>query len=373
MKARKSLASAATKRRKLPAGGKSFSLPESRKFDSLIVTHLPNIRFLTGFTGSSGCVLITPRKRFFFTDFRYREQAANEVKDFEVHITPGAALDGCCRYIIARRLKTGVIGFEGNQISLREHKLLRKLLKGSRFFDASGEVEKQRRIKSRQEITHLRRACAIADAAYKKLARSKVIGKSEKEIAWMLESTMRQAGSGPMPFEIIVASGPRSAMPHGAASGRIIGKGELVVVDLGATVAGYCSDATRTFATGPLKPKQEKIYQVVEAAQQMALEDVAAGMSCAEIDKIARDHIAAAGFGKAFGHSLGHGVGLEAHEGPVLSPKSKEVLESGMTVTIEPGIYLEGIGGVRIEDTVLVNARGAERLTKFPRGLTSLK
>ncbi|MHB9111475.1 MAG: M24 family metallopeptidase [Thermoleophilia bacterium] len=340
--------------------------------ESLLVTHLPNVRYLTGFSGSSGCALLTPRRKYFFTDFRYEAQAAKELRGFDLRIVRGGALDGCCRYIVSRKIRTGVIGFDGAHISLREHQLVRKLLKGQPLCDASGEVEKQRLVKSRSELGKLRRAAKVADAAYARLARSKVVGRTEKEVAWMLESFMRQAGSGPMPFEIIVASGPRSAMPHGVATGRVIRPGELVLVDMGASVGGYCSDATRTFATGPLPEKLAGVYQTVLAAQQLAMDGMRAGIACSEADRLAREHIAAAGFGGAFGHSLGHGIGLEPHEGPVLSGLSREVLAAGMTVTVEPGIYLERFGGVRIEDTVLVGSRSVQPLTRFPRELITL-
>ena len=346
--------------------------PARGKYDSLLVTHLPNVRYLTGYKGSSGCALITPRRRYFFTDFRYREQARREVRDFDVRITPGPALDGCCRYISARRLKTGTIGYDGAHLTLRQHQLMKKLLKGMSFADAAGAVEKMREVKTRSEILKMRRACMIADAAYKRLVRSRVVGRTEKEVAWRLESAMRNHGSGPMPFEIIVVSGPRSAMPHGAAGERVIREGELVVIDMGASVDGYCSDVTRTFATGPLPSKLAEIYRTVQEAQHRAFEGTIAGAAAAGVDALARDYIDAAGYGAAFGHSLGHGVGLEGHEGPVLSRGSKAVLEPGMVVTVEPGIYLEGLGGVRIEDTVLVTAGGPEALTKFPRALHEL-
>ncbi|MBI5870664.1 MAG: aminopeptidase P family protein [Actinobacteria bacterium] len=340
--------------------------------ESLLVTHLPNVRYLTGFSGSSGCALLTPRRKYLFTDFRYEAQAAKEVRGFDVRIVRGGALDGCCRFIVSRKLKTGMVGFDGAHIGLRDHQLVKKLLKGRPLCDAAGEVEKMRLVKSRAELGKLRRAAKIADAAYARLVRSKVLGRTEREVAWMLESFMRQAGSGPMPFDIIVASGPRSAMPHGVATGRVIRPGELVVIDMGASVDGYCSDATRTFATGPLPEKLAGIYETVLTAQQLAMDGMKAGTACSEADRLAREHIAAAGYGDAFGHSLGHGVGLEPHERPVLSGLSRERLAAGMTVTVEPGIYLERLGGVRIEDTVLVGSRGVRPLTEFPRELITL-
>ncbi len=340
--------------------------------DSLLVTYQPNVRYLTGFTGSCGCVLITRRRRYFFTDFRYQDQAAKEVKDHEVLIVKGGLLQGMCRFVRKRRLKLGELGVEYSRVSHHDFLLLRRNLKGSKLRDSGGTIEKQRQVKRRSEVDRIRRASRIADAALEKLRWYKVTGRTEKEVAWLLESAMRKGGSGPLPFEIIVASGPRSAMPHGIAGDRMINREELVVIDLGATVEGYCCDITRTFATGRLSPRQEKIYRTVMDAQEMAIEAAKPGACCAAVDKAARDSIAAAGFGEAFGHSLGHGVGLEAHEGPVLAPGSRDTLAAGMTVTIEPGIYT-GRTGVRIEDTVLVNSTGAELLTGFSRKLLTLK
>lgn len=341
--------------------------------DSLLVTHLPNIRYLTGFTGSSGCALVTRRRKVFFTDSRYAVQARKQVKGFQTMIVSGAPLPAACAYISSHRVRTGVLGYEGAHLSSRELAAARKALKGVALKDASGCVEQQRLRKGRTEISRIRRACAIADSALEKLRRSRITGRTEREVAWLLETVMREAGSEPLPFEIIVASGPRSAMPHGVATRRVIRPGELVVVDLGARVDGYCSDMTRTFATGKLSARQEEIYRTVEEAQRRAAAAVRPGVRAAEVDAVARGVITAAGYGQAFGHSLGHGVGLEAHELPVLAPRSRDVLEAGMTVTVEPGIYRERTGGVRIEDTVLVGARGPVILTRFPRGLIRLK
>ncbi|MFA5809136.1 MAG: Xaa-Pro peptidase family protein, partial [Thermoleophilia bacterium] len=334
-----------------------------RDYDSLLITHLPNVRYLTGFSGSAGCVLITRAKKLFFTDFRYQAQAKREVRRFDVHIVPAAALAGACGYAVKRRLKLGIVGYEAAHLNQRSFLEVKKILKGTSFKDSEGIVEKSRQIKSRTEISRIRKACALADLAMEKLRRTKVTGKTEKEIAWLLESAMRMAGSGALPFEIIVASGPRSAMPHVVASGRVIRPDELVVVDLGASVDGYCSDMTRTFTTGELSRRQAEIYRIVREAQEVALEGARPGVPCADLDGMARRRITEAGYGDAFGHSLGHGVGLEAHEGPVLAPRSKEILRAGMTVTIEPGIYVERIGGVRIEDTILVGSTGPVRLT----------
>ena len=334
----------------------------------ILVTHLPNVRYLTGFSGSSGCVLLGKRRKLFFTDFRYKDQAAREVSDFDVRILKVALVPGFCSYIRSRRMKFESLGIENRHISHADYLLLRRQLKGTKLRDATGIIENKRRIKSRREVERIRRASAIADEALRRLRRHKLTGRSERQVAWLLESFMREAGSGPMPFETIVASGPRSAMPHGIASDRIIRKNELVVIDFGASVDGYCCDMTRTFATGRLSTRQKLIYETVRRAQQLALEAAKQGMACAALDRVARDHIAGVGYGDAFGHSLGHGVGLEAHESPLLAQKSEDTLVAGMVVTIEPGIYI-GRSGVRIEDTVLVTKSGASRMTEHPRDM----
>lgn len=341
--------------------------------DSLLVTHLPNIRFLTGFTGSSGCALVTRRRKLFFTDSRYTVQAKRQVRGFQTVIANGPPLIAACAYIARRRISIGVLGYEGAHLSSRELAAARRTLKGVSFKDASGCVEQQRARKSRTEIARIRKACALADKAMQRLRRSRVTGRTEREVAWMLETMMRESGSEALPFEIIVASGPRSSMPHGLATDRVIGSGELIVVDLGARVEGYCSDMTRTFATGALSARQEEIYRIVQEAQRLGVAAARPGAKAARVDEAAREYIDAAGYGDAFGHSAGHGVGLEAHELPVLAARSTDLLEAGMTVTVEPGIYLERTGGVRIEDTVLVGVRGPETLTRFPRELIRLK
>jgi Xaa-Pro aminopeptidase len=341
--------------------------------DSIIITNRVNVRYLTGFTGSSGCVLVTPRLNLFFTDFRYEQQASRQVKDFSVRIIRGVPCIEAAVYAESRRMKLGVLGFEGASLSQNMYRKLRRSLKGVKFKDVSGTVERLREIKSRGEVAAIRKAAAIADAALKRLGRTRVTGKSEKEIAWLLERWMREAGSEALPFDIIVASGRRSAMPHGIATDKVIKPNELVVVDLGARVGGYCSDITRTFATGNLTRRQQDIYTVVREAQERALEAVKPGVVSAAVDDIARSYIRQAGYGGLFGHALGHGVGLEAHEAPVLAARSTEELAAGMVVTIEPGIYHQRVGGVRIEDTVLVSVLGAEPLTKYPRVMKSLK
>lgn len=341
--------------------------------DSMLVSSMPNIRYLTGFTGSSASILVTKRLRLFFTDFRYSQQASQQVRDFEVRVVNGSPLTGAARYAVARRVKIEVLGVEEGNVSRKDFLELRRCLPGIKTRDASGTVERLRQIKSKREVGFIRRAADIGDMALTRMMKSRVTGRSEREVAWMLESWMREAGSDPLPFDIIVASGRRSSQPHGIATEKVIRPDELVVIDLGAAVNGYCSDITRTFTTGTPGRVQEKIFEAVSRAQKESMAVIAPGESCAAVDAVARDTINAAGYGEYFGHSLGHGVGLEPHEAPSLSPRSTERLAAGMVVTVEPGIYKDRVGGVRIEDTVVVDSTGAKRLTTFPRGLRRLR
>lgn len=341
--------------------------------DSMLVIKPANVRYLTGFSGSSGCALVTRRRKIFFTDPRYDLQARREVKSFGIVVSHEPALASVCRYMKSSRIKLTVLGYEGENLTCRQLSYLRRQLKGIRLQDRSGCIEDQRLVKTSAEMARMRRAARMADLALEGLVRSRVVGKTERQVALELEMAMREAGSEKLPFEIIVASGFRSAMPHGVASDRLIRQNELIVVDLGASSGGYCSDMTRTFSTGSLSAKQREIYGTVQEAQALAVQAVKPGADCASVDRMARDHISAAGYGEAFGHSLGHGVGLEAHEEPVLSSRSKQILKEGMVVTVEPGIYLPRIGGVRIEDTVLVGKKGPISLTRFPRDLIKLR
>lgn len=350
----------------------SVRLPEG-DFDSLLVTASANVRYLTGFTGSAGCALITPRQRYLFTDFRYETQAAREAGGFRVEIIAGELLAGVCRFAMDRRLKLGVLGYDAVHLSQRGFAAIKKQLKGVRMADAAGAVEALRQAKTAAEVRRIRKAAAIADRALTRLSRARVSGRSELELAWMLETSMREAGSGPLPFEVIVASGPHSAMPHARPGKRRLREGDLLLVDMGAEWQGYGCDISRTFAVGRLAPALEKIYEEVRKAQALGVEAAVAGRTGAEVDAAARRQIDAAGFGDRFRHAAGHGVGLETHEAPSISPLAGAGLTPGMVITVEPGIYLPGRGGVRIEDTVLVGSRKATRLTGFPRELRILR
>jgi Xaa-Pro aminopeptidase len=336
----------------------------ARELDLMLVTDLTNVRYLTGFTGTNGACICGPRARLFLTDFRYTERAEAEVSGWETVTIAADWLGG-----IGERLH-GKVGFEDDQMSVRMlAKLKEKLGEGTELLPAGGEVEKLRRVKDDEELRAIAEASKLAEAAWTWALERGFRGRSERDVALATEAKIRELGGEPS-FPAIVATGPNGALPHAEPGERTIGEGELVVFDMGAKLDGYCSDGTRTFAIGEPGEKGREVYETVLAAQLAALAAIEAGPSGEEIDKIARDVIAAAGYGEAFGHALGHGVGLEVHEGPRLAQKSADVLAPGEVVTVEPGIYLAGELGVRIEDFVVVREEGCENLSKLPKDLT---
>jgi Xaa-Pro aminopeptidase len=335
----------------------------ARGLDRLLVTDLTNVRYLTGFGGTNGAVVAGPGIRVFFTDFRYTERAEAEVEGWETVTLAADWLGG-----IAERL-AGKVGFEDDQMSVRTlAKLEEKLADGIEAVPAGGEVEKLRRVKDPEELRAIREASKLAEEAWLWAVQRGFVGRSERDVALATEAKIRELGGEPS-FPAIVAAGPNGALPHAEPGERVIAAGELVVFDMGAKLDGYCSDGTRTFATGEVGETGREVYETTLRAQLAALEAIEAGPTGEDIDTVARDVIAAAGYGEAFGHALGHGVGLEVHEGPRLSQKSDDVLAPGEVVTVEPGIYLPGELGVRIEDFVVVEEGGYENLSKLPKDL----
>jgi Xaa-Pro aminopeptidase len=328
----------------------------AQELDSLLVSQLANRRYLSGFTGSEGCLLVSANKASLAVDFRYVEQAKNESPGFEVIYVKGDLVSWLPKLALDLKLKR--IGFEADQISFATHKQLCKAVSYNeyqlQFIPTIGLVETLRAVKEPQELKYIREAAKLADLATSHARTIISAGITEKEMAWELEKFLRESGSEIMPFEIIVASGPNSAMPHARPTERAILQGEPVIIDLGAHVNGYCSDLSRTLYWGNKCKTFSKIYDIVLAAQLVSLATTVAGMSGAQADKLSRTVIEQAGYGEAFGHSLGHGLGLEAHESPRLSSASSDVLVDGMVFTIEPGVYIPGWGGVRIEDTVVM-------------------
>ena len=327
----------------------------------LLVTNLTNVLYLTGFDSSNAALLVEPGgDATLYTDFRYAE-AARAVAGVEVQMTNRAMMAD-----VGARLK-GRVQFEADVLPYREWERL-----GSgeaELIPTHGLVDAVRAIKDDEEIAKLRKAARIADRAFEALTAETFVGRSEKEIAWRLRELLHAHGADDVSFDSIVASGPNGARPHAHPTERIVDRGTLVTVDWGARVDGYCSDCTRTVSTGGLPEKLRRAYDVCLEAQKRACANVRAGMSGVEADALARDPITAAGFGENFGHGLGHGVGLLVHEAPRLSAESTDTLEVGNIVTIEPGIYLEGLGGCRIEDLTVVRKDGLELLTSFPKEL----
>lgn len=334
-----------------------------RELELALVTDLVNVRYLTGFGGTNGACVCGPGIRLFLTDFRYTERAEAEVEGWDVVTVTDDWVGG-----IASRLR-GRVGFEDDRMSVRSlRKLEEKLPDGVELVAAGGMVERLRRVKDDGELAAIAAAAELADEVWRWTLERGLAGRTEREVAREAEARMRDLGAEPS-FPAIVAAGPNGALPHAEPGERKIGRGELVVFDMGAKLDGYCSDGTRTFATGEPSQRAREVYEAVLRAQAAALEALAAGARGEAVDAKAREIIAAAGHGERFGHGLGHGVGLEVHEAPHLSLRSEDVLAAGEVVTVEPGIYLPGELGVRIEDLVVVTDGGYRNLSGLPKGL----
>jgi Xaa-Pro aminopeptidase len=337
------------------------------ELDCLLVTDLVNVRYLTGFTGTNGACVVSREERLFLTDFRYVERAEHEVRDFE-RLRAGRDLLAD----LAERLH-GRAGFDDAHLSVKAHRTLsEKVSGGVELVPAGGLVERLRAVKDEDELRAMGEAAKLADSVYGGLVERRLQGRTELEVARELEADLRVQGADDPAFPVIVAAAANGALPHAAPRDVEIPGGTLVVVDMGAKVDGYCSDCTRTFATGELASNSAEVYELVLSAQEAALRAVRAGAACQEIDAVARDAIEEAGHGERFGHGLGHGVGLEVHEAPRLAKTAEGELEAGNTVTIEPGVYMPGEFGVRIEDLVAVTAAGCEVLTGFAKSLLTV-
>jgi Xaa-Pro aminopeptidase len=344
-------------------GDRLEELLAERELDRILVTDLTNVRYLTGFTGTNGACVCGPGIRIFLTDFRYTERAAAEVEGWDPATVADDWLGG-----IAERLE-GRFGFEDDLMAVRAlEKLKEKLPGGAEPVPAGGTVQRLRRVKDEQELAAIAAASELADEVWRWSLERGLAGRVEREVARAAEARIRELGAEPS-FPAIVAAGPTGALPHAEPGDRAIGRGELVVFDMGAKVDGYCSDGTRTFATGDPGEEARAVYEVVRQAQEAALAAIEAGANGETLDSAARDAIVAAGHGERFGHALGHGVGLEVHEGPRLSQRSEDVLQSGEVVTVEPGVYVPGRFGVRIEDLVAVTADGHRNLSDLPKEL----
>lgn len=339
------------------------------KYDAVLITQLHNIRYLCGFSGSNGVLLITKDKNVFFTDFRYKEQSAAQIKDVaEIEVIERKLLDNVAKYINKLGCKDILIEDTTAVSTFEDYKAA---LSGS-LYSGTRVVEGLRETKDKQEIKDLQKAFDIADKAFEQLLGVIKAGMRETEIAAHLEFFMKMLGSEGESFKTIVASGVNASSPHAEVTTKKLQKGEMLKIDFGATYKGYHSDMTRTLFCGRADEKFKNIYDIVLTAQKKAMKALKVGAVCSSVDKTARKYIEAKGFGEFFGHGLGHSVGLEIHEMPILSPTCKKKVEEGNVLTIEPGIYLPGWGGIRIEDVFAVNKTGLTRLTNTPNELKEI-
>jgi len=337
--------------------------------DALIVSSLVNVRYLTGYAGSNGMVVIEPGGATFITDFRY-VTAAEPIRDFmDVKMAEREAVRFAAENLAELAPDAARVGVEASNMTLAAHRILSEHT-SAELVPTTGVVERLREVKDSDELDAVRRSAALIAPVYEELAAEGLEGRRELDVAWRVRELFHEQGAAGLSFDTIVASHERGAMPHADPSEAMIGSGTLVTIDLGCILDSYCSDCTRTFATGDPPEELLEIYEICLRAQEAAVDAVRPGAGGQDVDGVARDIIADAGYGDNFGHGLGHGVGLDVHEGPRLGTRSDATLEPGMVVTVEPGIYLPGQGGVRIEDLVIVTEDGCERLTPYPKHLT---
>jgi len=340
--------------------------------DALLVTSIPNVFYLSGFTGSTAAMIVTEEGSYILVDPRYSIQARNEcptteVRDYAGKSTIVAAAE------LSDTLGPTALGFEAESVSVSSYRALRSRVdRAVRVRSTKGVVEVLRRTKDASEIELTREAVRIADEGFASVVTEIKAGMTEKQIALLIDTTLRKLGADKEAFETIAAAGPNSACPHHSPTDAILEPGHLLKMDFGARLANYNSDITRTICVGKPTPKQKEVYRIVLDAQLAAIDAIAPGKSGKEIDAVARDYIASHGYGDNFGHGLGHGLGIEVHDGAGFSKASDMVLEPGMVMTVEPGIYIEGWGGVRTEDDVLVTEKEAEILTKATKEFLSI-
>ncbi|WP_027107761.1 M24 family metallopeptidase [Lacticigenium naphthae] len=340
-----------------------------RKLDAILVTSPYNLRYVSNFTGTTGLSVITKDTAYFVTDFRYTEQAGEQAKNFSIIENKGDILAEVAN--ICEKESIEKLGFEEKHVTVSTYDNLEDLV-DSELISASGLIEDFREIKEPKEIELIKRAIEITEAAYEYILDFIKPGMTEIEIANELDFYMRKQGATGVSFDTIVASGVRSAMPHGVASEKRVQKGEMITIDFGCYYKGYVSDMTRTFALGDPGEELKKIYAIVRKAQLKVLEAAKPGMTGAELDAVSRGYISEEGYGEHFGHSTGHGIGLEVHEGPAVSSKSDKKFVPGNVITDEPGIYIPGLGGVRIEDDLLITESGNQNLMTLSKELIIL-
>ncbi len=337
---------------------------DSHQLDGIFFNSLENIRYLCGFTGSDGAFIITRRGAFFLTDSRYWTQSEEEVKGSQI-VHYRKKIDEISSLLSDLGLRK--IGFEATSLPYSMHQSLsKKLAHGAELVPLEDQIKNLRAVKDAQELALTRRAIEIASKAFMETLEGMKEGVPESEAAFGMEVLMKKDGAEALGFDIIIASGKRSALPHGKASSKRIEKGDLILIDFGSRAQGYHSDQTRTVVCGKPSSEQEKIYRIVREAHDRAIERVRPGVPIHEVDDAARNHIRDSGYDQYFGHGTGHGIGLAVHEDPGVNKENKDLLQEGMVFTVEPGIYIPDWGGVRIEDMVLVTSGGAEVLTYLP-------
>ncbi len=340
-----------------------------KDLNGILFTSLENIRYLSGFTGSDGALVLTPERSFFLCDSRYWTQAEEEVKECSI-VHYQKKVEGIASLLSESKVKR--IGFESASLSYSLYQSLSGKLGGEvEFHPLEEEMKNLRAVKDETEIALVRTAIDLSSKALLHAIEIVREGVVEKEVALEMEFFMKRNGAQALGFDIIIASGKRSALPHGRASDKRIEKGDFVLIDFGSGYQGYHSDQTRTFVCGSASPEQRKVYQTVKDAHDRAIDSVRPGIPICEVDAAARDYIRSKGYGDYFGHGTGHGIGLAVHEDPVVNGENKDLLSEGMLFTIEPGIYIPNWGGVRIEDMVRVTANGPEVLTYLPTELQS--
>jgi len=342
-----------------------------QNLDALLVSKIENYRYLSGFTGSSGWLLISHNQAALATDFRYIEQAKKEVPDFNIIQIKGDLSDWLPKLVSEFRWRK--LGFEANFVPYAVYQRLGKIIETKKvnvqLIPTTNLVENLRSIKGKNELRLIARAVELTDTVFAQIKSNIKPGMTEKEVAWEAEKRLRENGSDGIAFDIIVASGPNSALPHAKPTKRAIRPNEPVLIDMGAKFDGYCSDFSRTLCFGKPDETLTRIYDIVLKAQLTAIERIKTGMKASKADKLARDVIQQAGYGNAFGHGLGHGIGLEVHELPALGPSSDDLLTDGMVFTVEPGIYISRWGGVRIEDAVSLQQGKATVLTRSEKAV----
>lgn len=342
---------------------------EENNVEALLVTNMYNLRYLTNFTGSTALAVITKEEAYFVTDFRYTEQAREQAKGFTIIKNEGLIYKEVAK--IAKDDGIKRLAFEETDISYATYKKIDQLI-DAELVALSGVVEKIREIKSEEEIETIQKAVEITEKAYDYILGIAKEGMKEIELANELDFYMRKLGASGVSFDTIVASGVRSAMPHGVASEKLIEKGDMITIDFGCIYNGYVSDMTRTFALGDPGEELKEAYEVVYQANKKVAEEARAGMTGAEMDAVARDYITKAGYGDKFGHSTGHGIGLEVHEGPGINARNNNELQVNNVVTNEPGIYLPGLGGIRLEDDLVITEDGNRNLMTLSKKLIIL-